>query len=129
MVKYLKAGKLRVCRARRRAARALARMFQVFLLSGGGGMDDTVVHERVVSLEGDDGQVYGLVRVHAEPSPDIGTWEGWIEFVTELGQRVVTDRETTQPNRQAVVYWATGLEPVYLEGALQRAVRALVEEA
>jgi hypothetical protein len=88
-------------------------------------MDDTVVHERVVSLEGDDGQVYGLVRVHAERSASVATWEGWIEFVTELGQRVVTDRETTQPTKEAVAYWATGLEPVYLEGALQRAVRAL----
>ena len=88
-------------------------------------MDDTVVHERVVSLEGDEGQAYGLVRVHAEPSPAGSTWEGWIEFVTELGQRVVTDRETTQPSKEAVAYWATGLEPIYLEGALQRAVRVL----
>ena len=88
-------------------------------------MDDTMVHERVVSLEGDDGQVYGLVRVHAEPSATGHIWEGWIEFVTELGQRVVTDRETTQPSREAVAYWATGLEPVYLEGALQRAARVL----
>jgi hypothetical protein len=88
-------------------------------------MDDTVVHERVISLEAGDGQVYGLVRVHAEPSPVGSTWEGWIEFVTELGQRVVTDRETTQPNREAVAYWATGLEPIYLEGALQRAARVL----
>jgi hypothetical protein len=86
---------------------------------------DTVVHERIVSLEAADGQVFGLVRVHAEPSPAGTTWEGWIEFVTETGQRVVTDRETTQPNRDAVAYWATGLEPIYLEGALERAVRAV----
>jgi hypothetical protein len=32
-----------------------------------------------------------------------------------------TSRETTQPNRQALIYWATGLEPVYLEGAFERA--------
>ena len=88
-------------------------------------MDDTVVHERVISLEGDDGQAYGLVRVHAEQSAVGSTWEGWIEFVTELGQRVVTDRETTQPSKEAVAYWATGLEPIYLEGALQRAARVL----
>ena len=84
---------------------------------------DNIVHERVVSLEGDDGQAYALVRVHAEPQPGGTVWEGWIEFVTEIGQRVVTDRETTQPNREAVAYWASGLEPVYLEGALKRAVR------
>jgi hypothetical protein len=88
-----------------------------------GGME-SIVHERLVSLEGDDGQSYALVRVHADPTPE-GTWEGWIEFLTETGQRVVTDRETTQPSKDAVGYWATGLEPVYLEGALERAVATL----
>ena len=34
-------------------------------------------------------------------------------------------RETTQPNRQDVEYWATGLTPVYLEGALRRALNPL----
>ena len=74
-------------------------------------MEDGVVHERVISLEAPDGQVYGLVLVHAEPSAVGTTWEGWIEFVTELGQRVVTDRETTQSSKEAVVYWATGSSP------------------
>jgi hypothetical protein len=32
-----------------------------------------------------------------------------------------TDRETSQPNRQALEYWSTGLEPVYIEGAFERA--------
>lgn len=32
-------------------------------------------------------------------------------------------RETTQPNRQDAMYWATGLTAVYLEGALDRALR------
>ena len=32
-----------------------------------------------------------------------------------------TERETTQPNRGAVAYWADGLEPIYLEGAFNRA--------
>jgi hypothetical protein len=52
-----------------------------------------------------------------------GTWEAWIEFrsVDERPRRT-TDRETTQPNRQAVEYWATGLEPIYYEGAFARAV-------
>jgi hypothetical protein len=85
---------------------------------------DSIVHERIVSLEGSDGQTYALVRVHAEEE-GIRSWAGWIEFVTETGQRVVTDRETTQPSREAVAYWATGLEPIYLEGALERAVRAV----
>jgi hypothetical protein len=30
--------------------------------------------------------------------------------------------ETTQPNRGALAYWASGVEPVYLEGSLERAI-------
>jgi hypothetical protein len=53
---------------------------------------------------------------------DWGLWEGWIEFVPlDGGPVLVSGRETTQPNRQDTVYWATGLSPVYLEGALVRA--------
>ena len=36
----------------------------------------------------------------------------------------MTDRETTQPNLRALEYWATGLTPAYLEGALDRALEA-----
>jgi hypothetical protein len=50
-------------------------------------------------------------------------WQGWIEFTpVEGGDTVVSGRETTQPNREDTVYWATGLTAVYLEGALARAV-------
>ncbi len=49
-----------------------------------------------------------------------GMWEGWIEFLGWAGEVRRTGRETTQPNREALVYWASGLEPVYLEGALAR---------
>ena len=35
---------------------------------------------------------------------------------------LATLRETTQSNRAALEYWARGLEPIYLEGALVRAV-------
>jgi hypothetical protein len=60
--------------------------------------------------------IYGAER------PD-GTWEAWIEFrpVDERPARA-TDRETTQPNKQAVEYWASGLEPVYFDGAFARAM-------
>jgi hypothetical protein len=55
--------------------------------------------------------------------PD-GCWEGWIEFVpTGGGEPVRTSRETTQPNRTDTEYWASGLTPVYLDGALNRALR------
>lgn len=52
-----------------------------------------------------------------------GTWQGWIEFVpVDVGEPVRSRRETTQPNRDDTVYWATGLSGVYLEGALSRAL-------
>jgi hypothetical protein len=54
----------------------------------------------------------------------IGLWEGWLEF-TPVGREIpsiATDRETTQPNRTDLDYWASGLSNVYLEGALQRAI-------
>jgi hypothetical protein len=51
-----------------------------------------------------------------------GLWEAWLEFRPEDGRpRRVTDRETTQPNHNALEYWAGGLEPVYFEGAFRRA--------
>ena len=62
------------------------------------------------------------VQICGEERPD-GTWEGWLEFhPTESSQPVLrTDQETSQPNRAAVEYWAGGLEPIYLKGALARA--------
>lgn len=52
-----------------------------------------------------------------------GTWEGWLEFAPDDGSAtIVTSRETTQPKRSDLEYWSTGLTPVYLEGAMQRAL-------
>ncbi|MET0625849.1 MAG: hypothetical protein ABW250_23145 [Pyrinomonadaceae bacterium] len=52
---------------------------------------------------------------------DDGTWEGWLEFEpADGGASLRTGRETTQPGRAALAYWASGLEAVYLEGALAR---------
>jgi hypothetical protein len=51
-----------------------------------------------------------------------GLFEGWLRFVPPNGRGILsTSRETTQPTRAALVYWATGIEPVYLEGAFTRA--------
>jgi hypothetical protein len=52
-----------------------------------------------------------------------GHWEGWIEFIPRsVGHTAVRTRaETTQPNHDAVKYWASGLTVTYLEGALERA--------
>jgi hypothetical protein len=54
---------------------------------------------------------------------DDGLWEGWIEFENNAtGETLRTYRETTQPNLTDLQYWATGLTPVYLEGALDRSL-------
>ena len=51
-----------------------------------------------------------------------GRWQAWLEFEpTEEGEALRTSRETTQPSREAALYWATGLSAVYLEGAFDRA--------
>ena len=56
---------------------------------------------------------------------DDGRWEGWLEFSDlETGVVIRSTRETTQPTRDDVMYWATGLTRVYLEGALARALPA-----
>jgi hypothetical protein len=55
---------------------------------------------------------------------DDGMYEGWVEFAPVDGHSVPvrTPRETLQPNRTDLVYWATGLTQTYLEGALHRAL-------
>ena len=52
-----------------------------------------------------------------------GLWEGWIDFIgmSESAHSICSDRETTQPNRADLEYWAQGLSRVYLQGALARA--------
>lgn len=51
-----------------------------------------------------------------------GTWEGWLEFLG-VGTGVIlrTGRETTQSKREDLAYWASGLEPSYIQGAFARA--------
>lgn len=61
------------------------------------------------------------VQAYATSRPG-DTWQGWIVFTRQRdGKRFTTGAETTQPSAEAVAYWATGLEPAYLEGAFQRA--------
>ena len=64
-----------------------------------------------------------VARVYGQPRAD-GTWVGWLEFVA-VGAAIVlrTGIETTQSDRAALAYWASGLEPTYLEGAFARARR------
>ena len=71
-----------------------------------------------LDIEGGNYNAYVMGEERAD-----GTWEGWIEFSGWAGDERRTERETTQPSREALAYWASGLEPVYLEGALARASR------
>ena len=59
------------------------------------------------------------VTVEGLERPD-GTWAGRLLFSNGADVRR-TSQETSQPNRDALAYWATGLEEVYLEGAFARA--------
>ena len=62
-------------------------------------------------------------RSYSNPQPD-GTWEGWLVFFPlSGGPAVATNRETTQVSHDALVEWADGLGAVYLDGALDRALR------
>lgn len=65
---------------------------------------------------------------HGERQED-GRWSGYLEFTPILGGRsVMTPRETTQSSFDALEHWAGGISPVYLEGAIERAL-ALEPEA
>jgi hypothetical protein len=80
-----------------------------------------LLQEYTAVVTGPDGTAYN-VRSYGEERAD-GTWVGWLEFEPEDPEEVTlaTDQETSQPNRTAVEYWATGLEAVYFEGAFERA--------
>jgi hypothetical protein len=70
-------------------------------------------------VQGPDGTGYQAQACGA-PGAD-GLWQGWIEF--RSGTRDLrTGRETSQPNRDDLLYWAQGLTHTYLEGALARAL-------
>jgi len=69
-------------------------------------------------IAGEDGNSY-RPQVCGQPAGD-GLWEGWIEFVSEDAPSLRSARETEQPNRDALIYWAQGLTMTYLEGALNR---------
>jgi hypothetical protein len=52
-----------------------------------------------------------------------GGWAGWFAFLPDDGgEPVWTDAETTQGRLVSIHYWASGIEPSYLEGALARAL-------
>ena len=80
-----------------------------------------LIQEYSTHVRGADDIDY-IVRAYAEERAD-RTWAAWIEFHPVAGNHPVlrTGQETSQPNRVAIEYWASGLEPIYFEGALERA--------
>src|SRR5262249_44738730 len=76
------------------------------------------------TVTSDNGRTY-MARACGDDMPG-GGWQAWIEFLPiGDGEPVRSMRETTQPNREDTVYWATGLTPVFLEGSLRRALKPL----
>jgi hypothetical protein len=55
-------------------------------------------------------------------------WEGWLEFdpLDGKGETLVGPVESRQPEREYLAYWAGGLTPVFVEGALHRAQHPIV---
>lgn len=84
--------------------------------------DGVLVHEFSTHLLSEDGR-HWTARAYAKKRG--GDWIGWLAFVDDDGTEVLTERETTQPDRKAIDYWVSGLEPIYLDGALHRALEPL----
>jgi hypothetical protein len=86
-------------------------------------MDD-LIHEFSMSARDAEGHLY---RARAMGRKRDRIWIGWIEFAP-VGSGVArrTPRETTQPSREALLYWALGLDEVYLDGALERSSAASI---
>jgi hypothetical protein len=84
---------------------------------------DELIHEFASEITDADGHVY-TARAMGRRRKDRTVWEGWLEFRPVGGRGMIRQSqiETTQPNREALAYWASGVEPVYLEGALERAI-------
>jgi len=69
-------------------------------------------------------------RAYGDPRSD-GTWDGWLVFFPKPQGTAIAppSPETTQTNLDALAVWAAGLRPVYLEGALARALAVAQEPA
>ena len=66
-------------------------------------------HGRVDGQRHDDGAAFGPRRVQP--------FDGRLG----VGDVRLTEQETSQPSRVTIEYWASGLEPIYFEGAFARA--------
>jgi hypothetical protein len=87
-----------------------------------------LIHEFSVHVQDRDGGTY--VTQAWGGRMDNGRWEGWLVFLpVSHGFARRTGRETTQANLEALAYWVTGLELVYLEGALERSYPLRLDSA
>jgi hypothetical protein len=77
-----------------------------------------LIHTFSVTVADETGRSW---RAQAYGRPAGNLWLGWIVFTDDDGATVQTDVETSQPDRRALSYWTTGVEPIYLDGALARA--------
>ena len=94
-------------------------LIRVTWVSGAGVPE--LIHRHTDQVKDSHGHIYDVL-IYGEPRAD-GKWEGWIESLPINGSLPArhTGRETTQSNRDDLLYWATGLEPLYLAGAFERA--------
>jgi len=87
-----------------------------------------LLREYPTPVSGVDNKAY-VVQVWGREMKD-GRWEAWLVFIpVTRGRPRRTNRETTQANRQAARYWASGVTAVYLQGALTRSVSGRVSAA
>ena len=76
-----------------------------------------LIHQYGAAVVSTDGVSY-VAQAWAEQDD---RWHGWLVFIAADGRILRTARETTQASRDAMIVWAMGLRPVYLDGALARA--------
>ena len=82
---------------------------------------DQLLQQFEAPIRDANGNLY-VVHLYGRDRPS-DTWQGWLVFERRRDHaRFATPVETTQPNAQAIVYWATGLTATYFDGALQRAL-------
>jgi hypothetical protein len=86
-----------------------------------------LIYQHPLRVTGPDGTGY-VVAVWAEPEGEM--WSGWLEFepIDGSGGSLQTDRETAQSSRVAMVRWAEALNPLFLDGAFERAARRTPRE-
>jgi hypothetical protein len=87
-----------------------------------------LLHEFSAHLRGGDGSEY-VAQAWGQRIED-GRWEAWLVFLpVDRGFARRTGRETTQSSLDALAYWVSGLETVYLEGALDRSIPLRLDSA